>query len=66
MYMLPFQTAEAQAIFLNPFTVCSSCKQKTEVIICPFVAKKQMEVIFLQTDQIDLPIYGKRKHYFDT
>jgi hypothetical protein len=26
---------EAQAIFLNPFTFCSSCKQK--FVICPFV-----------------------------
>ncbi len=25
---------EAQAIFLNPFTVCSSCKQK--FVVCPF------------------------------
>jgi hypothetical protein len=29
---------EAQAIFLNPFTVCSSCKKK--VVICPFVEKE--------------------------
>ncbi len=26
---------EAQAIFLNPFTICSSCKQK--FVVCPFV-----------------------------
>ncbi len=26
---------EAQAIFLNSFTVCSSCKRK--FVICPFV-----------------------------
>jgi hypothetical protein len=29
---------EAQGIFLNPFTICSSCKQK--FVICPFVDKK--------------------------
>jgi hypothetical protein len=38
--MLPFNEKnkwkrEAQVIFLNPFTVCSSCKQK--FIVCPFV-----------------------------
>jgi hypothetical protein len=26
---------KAQAIFLNPFTVCSSCKRK--FVVCPFV-----------------------------
>jgi hypothetical protein len=37
--MLPFQTGktEGQAIFLNRFTVCSSCKRK--IIVCPFVYK---------------------------
>jgi hypothetical protein len=29
---------EAQVIFLNPFTVCSSCKQK--FVICPFIEKE--------------------------
>ncbi len=29
---------EAQAIFPNPFTVCSSCNWK--VVVCPFVEKK--------------------------
>jgi hypothetical protein len=29
---------EAQAIFLNPFTVCSSCNWK--FVICPFVDKE--------------------------
>jgi hypothetical protein len=29
------QTEEAQAIFPNPFTVCSSCKRK--FVICLFV-----------------------------
>jgi hypothetical protein len=29
---------EAQVIFLNPFTVCSSCKQK--FVICPFTDKE--------------------------
>jgi demethoxyubiquinone hydroxylase (CLK1/Coq7/Cat5 family) len=37
--MLPFQTEngkmEAQAIFQNQFTVCSSCKQK--LVVRPFV-----------------------------
>jgi hypothetical protein len=28
---------EAQATFLNPFTVCSLCKQK--FLICPFVGE---------------------------
>ncbi len=37
---------EAQAIFLTPFTVCSSCKWK------------QIEVIRLQKYQMDLPIYA--------
>jgi hypothetical protein len=31
------QKTEAQAIFLNPFTVCSSCKRKLP--ICPLVAE---------------------------
>jgi hypothetical protein len=31
------QKTEAQAIFPNPFTVCSSCKRKFAV--CPFVAE---------------------------
>ncbi len=29
---------EGQAIFLNPFTVCSSCKPK--FVVCPFVYKE--------------------------
>ncbi len=37
--MLPLKwKMEAQAIFLNLFTVCSSCKWK--IIICPFVDKE--------------------------
>jgi hypothetical protein len=28
---------EARAIFLNPFTVCSSCKLK--FVVCPFVGE---------------------------
>ncbi len=36
MYMLPFQTENARpAIFLHPFTICSSCKRKFDV--CQFV-----------------------------
>ncbi len=36
LYMLPFQReTEAQLIFLNPFTICTSCKQK--FVVCPFV-----------------------------
>jgi hypothetical protein len=35
--MLPFQT-EAQAIFVNAFTVFSSCKRK--FVVCPFVNKE--------------------------
>jgi hypothetical protein len=30
---------EAQAIFLDPFTVCSSCKR--ESVVCSFVRKKR-------------------------
>jgi hypothetical protein len=29
-----FRIYEAQAIFFNPFTVCSSCKRK--FVVCPF------------------------------
>ncbi len=37
--MLSFQTENgSQAIFLNPFIVCSSCKRK--IFICPFVYKE--------------------------
>ncbi len=43
-----------QAIFLYPFTVCSSCKRK--FVVCSFVDEKQTEVIRLQTD---LHIYGR-------
>jgi hypothetical protein len=32
---------KAQAIFLNPFTVCSSCKRK--FVVCPFVDKEPKE-----------------------
>jgi hypothetical protein len=39
---------EAQAIFLNPFTVCSSCIGKLSFV--RLFAKKQTEVIRLQTD----------------
>jgi hypothetical protein len=35
------QKIEAQVIFLNPFTVCSSCKQK--FVICPFVDEETNE-----------------------
>jgi hypothetical protein len=38
---------EAQAIFLNPFPVCSPCKQ--QFVVCLFLTKKQKEIIFLQT-----------------
>ncbi len=43
--MLPFQT-EAQAFFLSPFTVCSSCRRQ---FVCLFM-KKQIEFIRLTTD----------------
>jgi hypothetical protein len=34
VFMLLFQTeTEVQAIFLNPFTICSSCKRK--FVVCP-------------------------------
>jgi hypothetical protein len=32
------QKTEAKAIFLNPFTACSSCKRK--FVVCPFVDKE--------------------------
>jgi hypothetical protein len=48
------QKTESQAIFLNPFTVCSSCKRK--FVVCPFVhevtngsLKEPTKVIPLQT-----------------
>ncbi len=40
------RTMEAQAIFLNPFTICSSCKRK--FVICHLFLRKQTEVIHLQ------------------
>ncbi len=39
---------EAQAIFLNLFTVCSLYKRK--FVICPFVDENQTEGIYLQID----------------
>ncbi len=39
--MLLFQTEDGKrvkAIFLDPFTVCSSCKRK--FVVCPFVGGK--------------------------
>jgi hypothetical protein len=39
---------ETRAIFLNPFTVCSSCNRK--LAVCPLVEEKQAEVIYWQTD----------------
>jgi hypothetical protein len=51
IYMTPFQTeteSEAQAIFQNPFTVCTSCKRK--FVFCPFVCEKINRVIRWQTD----------------
>ncbi len=41
---------EAEAIFLNSFTVCSSCKQN--FVVC-MLSKKQREVIRLQMDYMD-------------
>jgi hypothetical protein len=40
---LPFpfsgkQKTEAHALFLDPFTVCSSCKRK--FVVCPFVDER--------------------------
>jgi hypothetical protein len=38
VYILPFQIENgSQAIFLNPFTVCSSCERK--FVVCPFVVE---------------------------
>jgi hypothetical protein len=44
---------EAQAIFLNSLTICSSCKRKLSFV--RLLTKKQTEVIRLQTNQTDLP-----------
>ncbi len=38
--MLVFQTENGSpGIFLNPFTICSSCKRK--FVVCPFVDKER-------------------------
>ncbi len=42
---------KAQAIFLNPFTVCSSCKRK--LVFFRSLTKKQMEVICLQSTTVN-------------
>ncbi len=58
IYPLPYifkRKTEAQAIFLKPFTICSSCLS----FVCLFT-KKQTEVIRFQadkSDQMDLPVY---------
>jgi hypothetical protein len=52
-------------IFLNPFTVCSSCKRISS-FVCLLV-RKQTEAIRLQTDytdQTDLPIYDYKQSMF--
>jgi hypothetical protein len=38
---LPKRKTEAEAIFLNPFTLCSSCKRK--FVVCPFVDEETNE-----------------------
>ncbi len=43
VYMLPFQT-EAQAIFLNPFNVCSSCERK--FVVCLFIDEETTNRIY--------------------
>jgi hypothetical protein len=52
MYMLLFQKEKRKiddwTIFLNPFTVCSSCK--LTFFVGRLLTKKQMEIIRLQTD----------------
>ncbi len=42
------QKTEVQAIFLNLFTICSSCKRK--IVICQFVHEQTTEFIRLQTE----------------
>jgi hypothetical protein len=50
--MLPFRMENgSQVIFLNLFTVCSSCKRSS--LFVHLWTKKQMEVIHLQTDYTD-------------
>jgi hypothetical protein len=46
---------EAQAIFLSLFTVCLLCRQN--LLFVHLLTKKQTEVIRLQMDLTDLPIY---------
>jgi hypothetical protein len=50
---------EAREISSNPFTVCSSCKQK--FVVNPFVYKETNGSYPLQTDKTGLPIYAKRE-----
>jgi hypothetical protein len=48
---------EVQAIFLKPFTVCTTCKQK--FVVCPFVdEEKNWKLSVLQSDKTDLPFYN--------
>jgi hypothetical protein len=50
---------EVQAIFLKPFTVCTSCKQK--FVVSPFVdEEKNWKLSVLQTDKTDLPFYNDK------
>ncbi len=44
---------KAQAIFLNPLTVWSSCKQK--FVVCPFFDEEKTDYPFA-TDQMDLTV----------
>ncbi len=53
---------EAQAIFLNLFTICLSYRRK--FVVCPLLTKKQTEFIRLQMDLTDLPIYGFHSVFF--
>jgi hypothetical protein len=53
---------EAQAIFLNSFTVCSSCKQK--FVLCPLVDEEINGSYPLQMDLMDLPNYGHREQWW--
>ncbi len=56
--MLPFQTENCEwkpRLFLSPFTICSSCKQK--LVVCPFVDKETCEsYMFANGLKRDFPI----------
>jgi hypothetical protein len=60
IYMLLFQTeSEAQVIFLNPFTICPSCKRK--FVVCSFVDEEKNGSYPFANGLTDLPISGDQQ-----